>query len=109
MSEVIEKVCARKFVPRLAVLSGPSFAAEAAKGEPTAVELPSSDASVASELQREFAAPYFRIYTTNDGLGVEMAAATKNVPPIPAGLCQRTQLPSNPPPPPPHPPPPPPT
>ena len=96
MSEVIEKVCARKFVPRLAVLSGPSFAAEAAKGEPTAVVLASSDDSVASELQREFAAPYFRIYTNNDVLGVEMAGAMKNVIAIAAGVCQGLGLGSNP-------------
>jgi glycerol-3-phosphate dehydrogenase (NAD(P)+) len=96
MSEVLEKVCARKFAPRLAVLSGPSFAAEAAKGEPTAVLLASHDDDLASQLQQEFAAPYFRLYINNDVLGVELAGAMKNVIAIAAGVCQGLGLGSNP-------------
>jgi glycerol-3-phosphate dehydrogenase (NAD(P)+) len=96
MSEVIENVVARKFAPRVAVLSGPSFAAEAARGEPTAVVLASRDDSVASELQQEFAAPNFRLYTNDDVVGVELAGAMKNVIAIAAGVCQGLGLGSNP-------------
>ena len=96
MSELIEKELARKHVPRVAVLSGPSFAAEAAKGEPTAVLLASHDDHLASELQQEFAAPYFRLYINNDVLGVELAGAMKNVIAIAAGVCQGLGLGSNP-------------
>ncbi len=94
MSEVVLEVFAPK--PRFAVLSGPSFAAEAARGEPTAVVLASSDALLASELQEEFAAPNFRVYTNDDVLGVELAGAMKNVIAIAAGVCQGLGLGSNP-------------
>ncbi len=96
MSEVIGEVIARKHDPRVAVLSGPSFAAEAAKSEPTAVLLASHDDYLASELQQEFAAPYFRLYISNDVLGVELAGAMKNVIAIAAGLCHGLGLGSNP-------------
>jgi glycerol-3-phosphate dehydrogenase (NAD(P)+) len=95
MSEVITQVISRKFVPRLAVISGPSFAAEAARGEPTAVVLASRDAALAGELQEEFAGPNFRLYTSNDVLGVELAGAMKNVMAIAAGACQGLGLGSN--------------
>lgn len=96
MSEVIGEVLAPKSAPRVAVLSGPSFAAEAAKGEPTAVVLASRDELLASELQQEFAAPNFRLYTNEDVLGVELAGAMKNVIAIAAGVCQSLGLGSNP-------------
>jgi len=73
---------------RLAVLSGPSFAAEAARGEPTAIVLASHDSALADELQEEFAAPGFRVYSNSDVLGVELAGAMKNVIAIAAGACQ---------------------
>jgi glycerol-3-phosphate dehydrogenase (NAD(P)+) len=94
MSEVVLEVFVPK--PRFAVLSGPSFAAEAARREPTAVVLASSDALLASELQEEFAAPNFRVYTNDDVLGVELAGAMKNVIAIAAGVCQGLGLGSNP-------------
>ena len=73
---------------RLAVLSGPSFAAEAARGEPTAIVLASHDSVLADKLQEEFAAPGFRVYSNSDVLGVELAGAMKNVIAIAAGACQ---------------------
>ncbi len=87
-SEVLEQVFSIRFVPRLAVLSGPSFALEAARGEPTAVVLASHDHSLATFLQEEFAGPTFRLYTNDDVLGVELAGAMKNVMAIAAGACQ---------------------
>lgn len=96
ISEVVLEVFASKSAPRVAVLSGPSFAAEVAGGEPTAVVVASSHAALASELQEEFAAPNFRVYTNDDVLGVELAGAMKNVIAIAAGVCQGLGLGSNP-------------
>jgi len=95
MSEIITQVVSPMFPPRIAVLSGPSFAAEAAAGQPTAVVLASSDPALASELQEEFAAPNFRLYTNDDVLGVELAGAMKNVIAIAAGVCQGIGLGAN--------------
>lgn len=95
ISEVIHQVVAKSFSPRIAVLSGPSFAAEAARGEPTAVVLASRDPGLACMLQEEFAGPSFRLYTNDDVLGVELAGAMKNVIAIAAGVCQGLGLGSN--------------
>jgi glycerol-3-phosphate dehydrogenase (NAD(P)+) len=96
MSEVISQVVSPGISPRIAVLSGPSFAAEVAASQPTAVVLASSDTALANELQEEFAAPSFRLYTNDDVLGVELAGAMKNVIAIAAGVCQGLGLGSNP-------------
>jgi glycerol-3-phosphate dehydrogenase (NAD(P)+) len=95
ISEVIAQAIPRPLAPRAAVLSGPSFAAEAARGEPTAVVLASRDPVLAAELQEKFAAPNFRLYTHDDVLGVELAGAMKNVIAIAAGACQGLGLGSN--------------
>ncbi len=95
ISEVIAQVVTPKFAPRIAVISGPSFAVEAARGEPTAVVLASKDSAFAAELQEEFAGPAFRLYTNEDVLGVELAGAMKNVMAIAAGACQGLGLGSN--------------
>lgn len=81
---------------RIAVLSGPSFASEAARGEPTAVVLAAQDSTLAIRLQDEFSGPSFRLYTNDDVLGVELAGAMKNVVAIAAGACQGLGLGSNP-------------
>jgi glycerol-3-phosphate dehydrogenase (NAD(P)+) len=108
MSEIIVQVMSPKFSPEIAVLSGPSFAAEAAGGEPTAVVVASQgmvarsignmrrNGELSSELQEQFAAPNFRLYTNDDVLGVELAGAMKNVIAIAAGACQGLGLGSNP-------------
>lgn len=92
MSKVITSVLTGalgvNFPQPLAVLSGPSFASEAARGEPTAVVLASSDPAIATMLQDEFAGPTFRLYTNTDVLGVELAGAMKNVIAIAAGALQ---------------------
>jgi glycerol-3-phosphate dehydrogenase (NAD(P)+) len=98
MSEVLQGVVSAKFLAEVAVLSGPSFAAEAARGEPTAVVV-AADASknplLAATIQNEFATPGFRLYTNDDVLGVELAGAMKNVIAIAAGACQGLGLGSN--------------
>jgi glycerol-3-phosphate dehydrogenase (NAD(P)+) len=95
MSEVITQVAAPKCAPRIAVVSGPSFALEAARGEPTAVVVASRNTALATELQEHFAAANFRLYTNDDVLGVELAGAMKNVMAIAAGACQGLGLGSN--------------
>src|SRR6266478_6532591 len=95
MTEVIAQVVSPKFVPRIAVISGPSFAVEAARGEPTAVVLASQDVALGAFLQEEFSGPTFRLYTNDDVLGVELAGAMKNVMAIAAGACQGLGLGAN--------------
>lgn len=70
---------------RIAVLAGPSFAAEVAAGDPTVVVLASLDASLAAEVQEEFSGPRLRLYTNDDVIGTEIAGAVKNVIAIAAG------------------------
>ena len=70
----------------IAVLSGPSFAAEVGRGLPTAVSVASDDLEAAEAVQAEFRGPAFRLYTTTDVVGVEIGAALKNVIAIAAGV-----------------------
>lgn len=72
---------------RVAVLSGPSFALEIARGDPTAVVIASSSAELASEIQLEFSGPTLRLYTNDDVVGTEIAGAVKNVIAIASGIC----------------------
>jgi len=70
----------------LAVLSGPSFALEVGKGLPTAVVVASADHAVAEGVQRALATRAFRVYSSEDVVGVELAGALKNVIAIAAGI-----------------------
>ena len=87
ISEIITEEIGRDFPPRIAVLSGPSFAVEVAAGDPTVVVLASADAALAAEVQEEFSGPRFRLYTNDDVIGTEIAGAVKNVIAIAAGVC----------------------
>jgi glycerol-3-phosphate dehydrogenase (NAD(P)+) len=89
MSEVIARVIksAQGFVPRVGALSGPSFAKEVARGDPTAVAIASPDARLTETVQAEFSDPQFRVYTNNDVIGVELGGALKNTIAIAAGVC----------------------
>ncbi len=69
-----------------AVLSGPSFAKEVARQFPTVVSVASLDRQVADLVQRVFATPYFRVYTNDDMIGVELGGAVKNIIAIAAGI-----------------------
>jgi len=70
-----------------AYLSGPSFAREVARGLPTAVTLASQSESTAKHLQAVFTAPWMRVYTSPDVVGVELGGAVKNVIAIATGAC----------------------
>jgi glycerol-3-phosphate dehydrogenase (NAD(P)+) len=104
ITEALLQVMADKIspTPGIAVLSGPSFALEAARGDPTAVVVASQSLeavgngeTVASYIQAEFAGPSFRVYTNDDVVGVELAGAMKNVMAIAAGACQGLGLGTN--------------
>ena len=95
MSEVAREVIREKFSPRIAVLSGPTFAREVARGEPTAVVISSEDRELAACVQRQFSGPSFRLYSNDDPTGVEIGAALKNVIAIAAGICQGLGLGNN--------------
>ena len=71
----------------LGVLSGPSFAAEVADRQPTAVTVSFADAEAAETVQRLFSTDYFRVYTSDDVVGLEISGAMKNVIAIAAGIC----------------------
>ena len=93
MSEVIAQVAgAEGFQPRVGALSGPSFAKEVARGDPTAITIASQDKELAETVQREFSDPRFRVYTNNDVIGVELGGALKNVIAIAAGVCDGLDL-----------------
>lgn len=95
MSEVMEEVFSPFFKPRLAVLSGPSFAREVAEKHPTAVVLASKDQSLARKIQHLISCLTFRTYTSEDITGVELAGAVKNVIAIAAGISDSLQFGSN--------------
>ena len=83
MTEIIAE-CAPKAVP--AILSGPSFAADVARGLPTAVTIAAADATLARDLAPAFNSGTFRPYHSTDMRGVELGGATKNVLAIAAGI-----------------------
>src|SRR5690348_5103289 len=83
MTEIIAE-CAPKAVP--AILSGPSFAADVARGLPTAVTVAATDAKAAVALAHAINAGAFRPYHSTDVRGVELGGATKNVLAIAAGI-----------------------
>ena len=73
-------------VKRLAVLSGPSFAAEVARGKPAAMVAAARDEAVSRSVQDLFASRTLRVYRSVDVDGVELAGAAKNVIAIAAGI-----------------------
>jgi glycerol-3-phosphate dehydrogenase (NAD(P)+) len=83
MAELIAE-CAPDAIP--AILSGPSFAADVARGLPTAVTLAASDDKLAGKLARAIGSASFRPYHSTDIRGVEIGGAAKNVLAIAAGV-----------------------
>jgi glycerol-3-phosphate dehydrogenase (NAD(P)+) len=86
----MSEVGAQEFGPHtsVVVLSGPSFAVEVARQRPTAVLAASSQASATELVQKEFRGPYFRLYGSDDVVGVEIGAALKNIIAIAAGVVE---------------------
>jgi glycerol-3-phosphate dehydrogenase (NAD(P)+) len=88
MTEVIAQVLRQDngSVPPIGALSGPSFAQEVARGDPTAITIASHDAELLRTVQLEFSDSSFRIYTNSDVVGVELGGALKNIVAIAAGI-----------------------
>jgi len=72
--------------PRIAVLSGPTFAREVGAGLPTAITVASTEVAFAAEIARDLSSPSFRAYISSDIVGVEVGGAVKNVLAVGAGL-----------------------
>jgi glycerol-3-phosphate dehydrogenase (NAD(P)+) len=89
MTEIIAE-CAPQAAP--AILSGPSFAADVARGLPTAVTLAAADDAVARMLARSLGSAAFRPYHSTDVRGVEIGGAAKNVLAIAAGIVSGRKL-----------------
>jgi glycerol-3-phosphate dehydrogenase (NAD(P)+) len=83
MTEIIAE-CAPNAAP--AILSGPSFAADVARGKPTAVTVATADATLAAALAKAINSGTFRPYHSTDVRGVEIGGATKNVLAIASGI-----------------------
>ncbi|UCF40835.1 MAG: NAD(P)-dependent glycerol-3-phosphate dehydrogenase [Gemmatimonadota bacterium] len=73
-------------------LSGPSFAQEVYERQPTAVVAASADMAAAEQVQQAFSAAHFRVYTSDDVMGVQLGGALKNVIAIAAGLLHGLKL-----------------
>ena len=87
MSDVLLDVLPRLKAGNIATLSGPSFAEEVARKVPTAVVVASSLLETAKSVQNVFMTPYFRVYSSNDIRGVELAGSIKNIIAIGAGIA----------------------
>lgn len=85
MSEVVAETLP---AAPIAVLSGPSFANEVARGLPTAVTLASGDAAVRAAVAAVLATPAFRVYSSDDVVGAELGGAVKNVLAIACGIVE---------------------
>ncbi|HUF49221.1 MAG TPA: NAD(P)H-dependent glycerol-3-phosphate dehydrogenase [Longimicrobiales bacterium] len=87
MAQVHAETLPRAAAARACFLSGPSFALEVAREQPTAVTIASHDVAAAGQAQQLFQTPYFRSYTSTDVVGVELGGALKNVMAIAAGMA----------------------
>ncbi len=89
MSEVIAQVLGanKTFALRIGAMSGPSFAKEVARGDPTAITIASPDLDLTQRVQQDLSDPRFRLYTNQDVVGVELGGSLKNVIAIAAGVC----------------------
>ncbi|MDQ6807882.1 MAG: NAD(P)-dependent glycerol-3-phosphate dehydrogenase [Verrucomicrobiota bacterium] len=83
MSQILHEVFPEQ---QVAVMSGPNMAVEVARDLPTATVLGCSAAECAEELQQHLGSPHFRIYTSDETIGIELGGALKNVFAIPAGV-----------------------
>jgi glycerol-3-phosphate dehydrogenase (NAD(P)+) len=86
MDQVLREVLPPEVGARAAFLSGPSFALEVAQQHPTAVTMASHDPAAARAAQELFQTDYFRVYTSDDVVGVEIGGSLKNVIAIASGV-----------------------
>lgn len=86
MSEVLAEELPERMRTGISTLSGPSHAEEVARGIPTAVTAAADSLELAEEVQSLFFTPVFRVYTSTDLIGVELAGSLKNVIALAAGM-----------------------
>jgi glycerol-3-phosphate dehydrogenase (NAD(P)+) len=91
MTQVVEEILELP-VSKCGVLSGPSFARELGELKPTVVTVASKDIDTAAYVQKVFASTYFRVYTSQDPIGVEVGGAVKNVIAIASGVVDGMKL-----------------
>jgi glycerol-3-phosphate dehydrogenase (NAD(P)+) len=92
MNGVLQETLPQIPPERLAVISGPSFAREVAQNLPTVVTAASKNMEIAARVQQVLVTPYFRVYTSDDVIGVELGGSLKNVIAIAAGVIDGLQL-----------------
>lgn len=92
VSQVLKQTLPKTFHKNLSVLSGPTFAKEVSQKLPTAICVASSKKAVAEKVQQIFNTNYFRVYTNDDMIGVEIGGALKNVIAIAAGISDGLAL-----------------
>jgi len=95
ISEICADVLGDELLTSFACVSGPTFAAELSRADPTAAVVASTHADFAREMQEALSCRYFRLYTTSDVTGVEIGGAMKNVMAIAAGIIEGIGLGSN--------------
>lgn len=91
MSEVTREVLSGRLLA-FGALSGPTFAIEVARRDPTAAVIASGDERLATEIQRELSCESFRLYRSDDVVGTELGGSLKNVIAIAAGVLEGLEL-----------------
>ncbi|MGC4106115.1 MAG: NAD(P)H-dependent glycerol-3-phosphate dehydrogenase [Thermomicrobiales bacterium] len=91
-SAVIAEALGRTTSDGIAVLSGPNLASEIAEGMPAAAVVAGADAALTQWTQRALGSSRFRLYTSNDPIGVELGGALKNIIAIGAGIADGLAL-----------------
>jgi glycerol-3-phosphate dehydrogenase (NAD(P)+) len=86
VSQICVQVLGSAVAERFVALSGPTFAKEVAQGLPSLIVAGSGNKTAASKVQAVFSNPVFRVYTSEDIIGVELGGAVKNVIAIAAGI-----------------------
>ena len=86
MSEVIRQVLGREAPAKIAALSGPTFAMEVARGDPTAAVVACDEIELARRIQAQFSGRNLRLYYNSDLVGTQICGAAKNIIAIAAGI-----------------------
>ncbi len=92
MSQIAEEILSNEYAPLFSCLAGPSFAGEVVRHQPTAVTIACPDLNHAEWLQRIFSTDFFRVYVSNDLIGIQLCGALKNVIAIAAGIADGLQF-----------------
>lgn len=87
MSEVVKDVHGEEYSANFLALSGPSHAEEVAKRIPTTVVIASPNMELSEKAQQWFSCPEFRVYASQDIVGVELGGALKNIIALATGIC----------------------